>query len=136
MKYGSVTKHWIGSTLHTYLSDPDDVKKLLEDQTSVDSCPMYHITDTLIGKSLLTSKGAVWQHRRNFLVIFDDKFIENNLEMFVSNTKQLVQQLKKKKQGDIINIYPDIYKNVIIVLLGVYSCNIVFKRNVSNITRN
>ncbi|XP_065161538.1 cytochrome P450 4d2-like [Atheta coriaria] len=122
-EYGLMVRLWRGSQLSIILSDPDKLQWLLSSNEHIAKSPGYNGWKLWLGKGLLTSEGNYWRkHRKIITPTFNFKILEQFTTYINSNSKTLIDLLKKEVGKKSFDIAPFI-RNYNIDVIGETAMN-------------
>lgn len=89
------------------ISDPDDVKQILSDNTLLYKSNNYRSLHDWLGNGLLTNGGSAWHSRRKLLTPgFHFKILSEFKPAMEKNCDVLIDILNEKADGRAFDIYP------------------------------
>ncbi|XP_063829591.1 cytochrome P450 4C1-like [Ostrinia nubilalis] len=101
---GGLCKLWIGPSLYVVSLDPEDVQKILENCLEKDST--YKFLRTWLGNGLFVAPVDKWKvHRRAVLPIFNNRIIEDYIEVFGQQGEVLAQRLAEQVGQKEFDVY-------------------------------
>ncbi|KAF9416789.1 hypothetical protein HW555_005919 [Spodoptera exigua] len=101
---GRVSSIWIGPTLYVVSFNPEDVQKILE--TCLEKDNSYKYLQAWLGNGLFVAPIDLWKvHRRLMLPIFNNRIIEDYIEVFGKQGKVLVERLQEQVGKPSFDIY-------------------------------
>lgn len=119
-RYGGIYRIWLGLKLTFMVSDPKLIELVLNSQTkNVSKSNFYDILMPFLGDGLLLSKGQKWHNRRKALTpAFHFKILEKFIKIFENNSQILVNQLKPKADGQMVDMHNYISLTTLDIICG------------------
>ncbi|XP_069704257.1 cytochrome P450 4C1-like [Periplaneta americana] len=100
MKYGYVTRVWVGTILIIGVMEPKYVEALFSSNTELEKAYLYNFVKPWLGEGLLTSKGNHWRkHRKLLTPTFHFRILEQFVEVFNRNGRILLDKLLNRVDG-------------------------------------
>ncbi|CAB3253368.1 unnamed protein product [Arctia plantaginis] len=101
---GSICKVWIGTSLYVVTFNLDDVQLVLESCLEKDSS--YKFLRAWLGNGLFVAPVHLWKsHRRLLLPVFNNRVIEDYIEIFGKQGDILVKRLQDRVGKNQFNVY-------------------------------
>lgn len=108
----------MGFNLHTYLSDPNDLKIFFLKSDESCNSPLYDFLKPILGNSVFSSSGKSWQIHRNIVSkCFDENLFEKYLVTINQKADILNQYLKLQDDGKVFDVFPNVELYVTTVVL-------------------
>jgi cytochrome P450 len=86
---------WLGPLLFVFLSEPNDLEKILGNPKLVYKSKLYKVLEELYGDGLITNGGEKWRrHRKIITPTFHFKILEQFVDIFNVNSWILVKKLR------------------------------------------
>nr|XP_022906724.1 cytochrome P450 4C1-like [Onthophagus taurus] len=106
-KYGPLYRTWAKSSPEVNIMKPEYFELVMKSSTLITKGKIYDFMFPWLGDGLLISSGAKWFQRRKMITpAFHFRILEHYMEVFVEKSKQLVNILESKSNGEIFDIYP------------------------------
>ncbi|XP_055923179.1 cytochrome P450 4d2-like [Eupeodes corollae] len=107
-KYGPMYRVWIFNRPAVFCADPKDVEVILNSSKHITKNSLYDMLVGWLGYGLLISTGQKWHSRRKAITpTFHFKILEQFVEVFDEQGKELIEAIKDKADGKTaFNIYP------------------------------
>jgi cytochrome P450 family 4 len=118
-KYGRVLRVRIGVHCLVFLTDPNDVEKILTYQKSSRRTKQYKFGKDLLKTSILIASGSKWHSRRKLIMpAFNSKILEQFVLIFEKHGAILVDKLIKSKMESSFDILEPLTKCNLNVICG------------------
>ncbi|XP_063697224.1 cytochrome P450 4C1-like [Culicoides brevitarsis] len=108
--YKAPQRFWIGPFLVVYLTEPDDLKIILNHPNALPKPFIYSITDAWLGEGLLTAPVEKWRVHRAFL---QPTYNVKTLNSYMTTTNRcadiLVKKLEKYVGMESVDVFNDVF---------------------------
>lgn len=104
-QYGDTYTLWLGQTLSIMMFNPSDVEQVLGGTQLLDKSLEYGFLMRWLNEGLLVSRGRKWHQRRKIITpAFHFRILEQYVEIFDRQTRQLVRQLRQACNSEPIEL--------------------------------
>lgn len=104
-EYGDTYTLWLCQTLSIMMFNPSDVEQVLGGTQLLDKSLEYGFLMRWLNEGLLVSRGRKWHQRRKIITpAFHFRILEQYVEIFDRQTRQLVRQLRQACNNDPIEL--------------------------------
>ncbi|GAB0099772.1 Cytochrome P450 [Sergentomyia squamirostris] len=109
-KYRSPFRFWVGTKLYIVVTQPQDMRTVLNASECLERCSVYQFIPPVLGDGLLTMPVHDWKRHRKFMnASFSITILQNFCPIFNDSSKMLVKRVRK--YTDEKNFQPvDFYK--------------------------
>ncbi|KAL0818411.1 hypothetical protein ABMA28_008882 [Loxostege sticticalis] len=106
VKYGDLCRFWLGPDLNIVVSNPDDVKILLQNPKNSIKGPQYKYMADLLGGGILSGSGPAWRkHRKIANPNYGKRAIESYAEVFNKEVALLLEAYRSLPAGKQFDLY-------------------------------
>ncbi|KAI8440044.1 hypothetical protein MSG28_001470 [Choristoneura fumiferana] len=106
-KFGDAYRVHILHHRYIVLSHPKYIEEIISSTETITKGKSYYFLRPWLGDGLLTSTGQKWKTHRKFLTpAFHYNILHSFLPVFLKNEKILSEQLKRRADGSLIELFP------------------------------
>ncbi|XP_046467884.2 cytochrome P450 4C1-like isoform X1 [Neodiprion pinetum] len=98
--YPSPYRIWLGPELLIMVSHPEDVKKIVGSDKTIEKSPLYRFFRPWLGNGLFTAPTAIWRiHRKLIGPTFNLKILESFVSVFAAQSSIMVKKMETELNG-------------------------------------